>query len=74
MQASPAEEMETVDHRGVLRLQDQRAQVVDVLPTHEYGAAHIRGAIHIPLARILGEALARLTREFPVILYCRDSL
>jgi rhodanese-related sulfurtransferase len=66
--------MQTIDHRGVLRLQDERAQVVDVLPAHEYRAAHIRGAIHLPLARILGEAAARLTRELPAIVYCRDSL
>lgn len=66
--------METVDHRGALRLQDECAQVVDVLPAHEYRAAHIRGAIHLPLARILGDAPARLTREHPAIVYCRDSL
>ena len=66
--------MQTIDHRGVLRLQDERAQVVDVLPAYEYRTAHIHGAIHLPLARILGEASARLTRELPTIVYCRDSL
>jgi rhodanese-related sulfurtransferase len=50
------------------------AQVVDVLPSHEYNAAHIRGALHIPLRRILPDAPASLDRTRPVIVYCRDSL
>jgi rhodanese-related sulfurtransferase len=66
--------MQTVDHRGVLRLQDERAQVVEVLPAHEFRSAHIQGAIHLPLAKILGDAPGRLTRDVPVVVYCRDSL
>lgn len=49
-------------------------QVVDALPTHEYGSAHIRGAIHIPVGRILRDAPALLDRTRPVAVYCRDSL
>ena len=50
------------------------AQIVDVLPSHEYNAAHIRGAIHIPLGHILRDAPITLDRTRPVIVYCRDCL
>ena len=50
------------------------AQVVDVLPSHEYNAAHVRNAIHIPLGDILRDAPAKLDRSRPVVVYCRDSL
>lgn len=50
------------------------AQIVDVLPSHEYDAAHVIGAVHIPLRQLLREAPAKLDRERPVIVYCRDTL
>lgn len=50
------------------------AQIVDVLPSHEYNTAHIRGAIHIPLRRIFSDAPSSLNRERPVVVYCRDTL
>ncbi len=50
------------------------AQIVDVLPSHEYDAAHIRGAIHIPLRNLLRDAPATLDRARPVVVYCRDCL
>ncbi len=50
------------------------AQVVDALPSHEYDAAHIRGAIHIPVGHILRDARKSLDRARPVVVYCRDSL
>jgi len=50
------------------------AQIVDVLPSHEYDAAHVRGAFHIPLRRILRDAPGQLDRERPIIVYCRDTL
>ena len=49
-------------------------QIVNVLPSHEYNAAHISGAIHIPLRHILHHAPAALDRARPVVVYCRDSL
>jgi rhodanese-related sulfurtransferase len=49
-------------------------QIVDALPSHEYNAAHISGAIHIPLGRILRDATASLDPTRPVVVYCRDSL
>ena len=50
------------------------ARIIDVLPSHEYDAAHIRGAIHIPLGRIIRDAPALLDRKRTVVVYCRDSL
>ena len=49
-------------------------QIVDALPSHEYETAHIRGAIHIPVGRILRDAPALLDRTQSVVIYCRDSL
>jgi rhodanese-related sulfurtransferase len=50
------------------------AQIIDALPSHEYNSAHIRGAIHIPVGRILRDAPAALDRARPLVVYCRDSL
>lgn len=50
------------------------AQIVDALPSHEYNAAHIRRAIHIPVGHILRDAPTMLDRARPVVVYCRDSL
>jgi rhodanese-related sulfurtransferase len=63
-----------IQHRELLQMLSSGAQIVDVLPTHEYNAAHIRGAIHIPTGRILRDAPALLDRTRPVVVYCRDSL
>ena len=48
--------------------------VVDVLPGREYERSHIRGAVHLPLARVLADARIRLPREAPIVVYCRDTL
>jgi rhodanese-related sulfurtransferase len=61
-------------HRELLRMFSTGAQVVDALPSHEYRTAHIRGAIHIPVGRILRDAPSSLDRSRPVVVYCRDSL
>jgi rhodanese-related sulfurtransferase len=50
------------------------AQIVDVLPTHEYATTHIRGAIHIPVGRILRDAPTLIDSARPVVVYCRDCL
>jgi len=50
------------------------AQIVDVLPSHEFNSAHISGAIHVPLGHILRDAPKSLDRTRPVVVYCRDSL
>jgi rhodanese-related sulfurtransferase len=63
-----------VDHRELRRLIADGAVVLDVLPRHEYEAAHIPGALHVPLARLWHEAPTRLARARPIVVYCRDSL
>lgn len=44
--------------------------VLDVRPGEEYAAAHIKGAVSIPLAE-LGERLGHLPRNLDIIAYCR---
>jgi rhodanese-related sulfurtransferase len=66
--------MRQVDHREVLAMLSADAQIVDVLPSHEFNSGHIRGAIHIPLPKILTDSSALLDRSRLVVVYCRDSL
>jgi rhodanese-related sulfurtransferase len=63
-----------IRHRELLRTLSSGVQIVDALPTHEYATTHIRGAIHIPVGRILRDAPALLDRTRTVVVYCRDSL
>lgn len=67
--------MREIQHRELAAmLTSGTAQIVDVLPSHEYNTAHIRSAIHIPVGDILRDAPAKLDRNRPVVVYCRDSL
>ncbi len=66
--------MRQVDHREVLAMLSAGAQIVDVLPSHEFNSGHISGAIHIPLRNILTDASASLDRSRRTVVYCRDSL
>jgi len=58
----------------VMRLVEQGAQLVEVLPTKEYREAHLPGAVHIPLRRLDAEAPKKLDPDRTVIVYCWDSL
>jgi rhodanese-related sulfurtransferase len=53
-------------------VQDEGAQLVDVLPREEYEEEHLPGAISIPLKELDRETIARFNRDAPVIVYCRD--
>ena len=66
--------MREVDHREVIAMLSAGTQIVDVLPVQEYKGAHIKGAVHIPLPRILADAPSLLDRSQPTVVYCRDSL
>jgi rhodanese-related sulfurtransferase len=58
---------------GVRRLvQEEGAQLVDVLPREEYEDEHLPGAINIPLKELDREMIARLNRDASVIVYCHD--
>jgi rhodanese-related sulfurtransferase len=56
----------------VQRLLAEGAQLVDVLPSEEYEDEHIPGATSIPL-REIDQAVSRLDRTRPVVVYCFDS-
>ena len=59
-----------IDRTELTRLIEQEAaQVVDVLPEGEYGERHIPGAINIPLRRLTVETAAVLQRGKPVVVY-----
>ncbi|TML83571.1 MAG: rhodanese-like domain-containing protein [Actinobacteria bacterium] len=53
-------------------LQEEQAQLVEVLPRDEYEDEHLPGAINIPLKTLDAETTRRLERERPVIIYCHD--
>jgi rhodanese-related sulfurtransferase len=63
-----------IQHRELLQMLSSGAHIVDVLPLHEYNSTHIRGAVHMPVGRILRDAPTSLDRTRPVVVYCRDSL
>ena len=56
------------------RLVHGGAQVVEVLPAHEYEEEHLPGAINIPLKTLTPESVAPLDPHRAVVVYCWDSL
>ena len=64
-----------IDRAHVLDLvQNQRAQLVEVLPEDEYIEEHLPDAIHLPLKSLDARTAAVLDRSRPVIVYCWDGL
>jgi rhodanese-related sulfurtransferase len=62
-----------IDHDEVRRLIDeQQAQLVEVLPAQEFSEEHIREAINIPLKELDERAGRELDPGRPVIVYCND--
>ncbi len=58
------------DRTELLRLIDEEnAQVIDVLPEREYTESHIPGAISIPVRRLNAETVSVLARDKPVVVY-----
>jgi rhodanese-related sulfurtransferase len=66
--------LRTVEHREVLSAIAAGSQVVDVLPASEYRSAHIKGAIHLPLPKLIHQAQHTLDPKRAVVVYCRDCL
>lgn len=59
-----------VDRSELLRLiEEEDAQIVDVLPEGEYTESHIPGAFSIPLRSLDSEAVSVLSRDKPVVVY-----
>jgi rhodanese-related sulfurtransferase len=53
-------------------VQEEGAQLVEVLPREEYEEEHLPGAINIPLKELNRDTTAQLRRDAPVIVYCHD--
>jgi rhodanese-related sulfurtransferase len=63
-----------VDLDEVRRLLEQDdAQLVEVLPEREYEEEHLPGAISIPLKSLTAQTTANLDRARPIIVYCLDD-
>jgi rhodanese-related sulfurtransferase len=62
-----------IDRHDVRRLVDSGAQLVEVLPSSEYGEDHLPGAVNMPLRRIERQAGELLDRSRPVIVCCWDA-
>jgi len=58
----------------VLELVGSGAQLVEVLPEHEFEEEHLPGAIHLPLRRLDAVTAEVLDRGRPVVVYCWDAL
>ncbi|MGH9030735.1 MAG: rhodanese-like domain-containing protein [Acidimicrobiia bacterium] len=64
----------TVERDRVLELLDDGAQLVEVLPRHEYDEEHLPDAIHLPLKSLNHQSAAVLDRGRPIVVYCWDAL
>jgi rhodanese-related sulfurtransferase len=64
-----------VDRDEARRLIAAGAQLVEVLPKHEYTEEHLPDALHLPLKRLdASHARALLDVSRPVVVYCWDAL
>lgn len=64
-----------MDRQDVFRLvEEELAQLVEVLPSRQYEQAHLPGALHIGLRDLDQQAPERLDADRPVIVYCADEL
>jgi rhodanese-related sulfurtransferase len=61
-----------IDRDQLQDLVKRGAQLVEVLPAHEYAEDHLPGAISIPLRSVNRETAATLDRKRPLIVYCWD--
>ena len=60
----------SIDRTELLRLIDEEnAQIVDVLPQQEFTESHIPGAISLPLRRLTAQTVSVLGRDKPVVVY-----
>jgi Rhodanese-related sulfurtransferase len=66
--------MSPIDFPVLRRLLEASAQLVEVLPAHEYAEMHLPGAINIPLKTLDAVTTAALDPHRPVIVYCWDGL
>ncbi len=68
---SEAPTVEAIDRRTLLaRVRSGDAILIDVRPHEEYVAAHLPGALSIPVEELAGR-LKELSKEHEVVAYCR---
>jgi rhodanese-related sulfurtransferase len=53
-------------------LVEERVQVVEVLPSREYAAEHLPGAVNIPLKGLNEATAEQLNTRDSVVVYCWD--
>ncbi len=58
----------------VQELLSKGAYLLEVLPEYEYREQHLRAAINVPLKKLDAGAVATLSRDRPVVVYCWDSI
>lgn len=64
-----------IDRVELLRLiEEEDAQIVDVLPEREYRESHLPAAVSIPLKQLTAESVSVLSTDRPVVVYCHDGL
>jgi len=63
----------TVHTEELVRLlEDERVQLVEVLPASEYELEHLPGARSVPLTELRAERVRDLDPARPVVAYCFD--
>jgi rhodanese-related sulfurtransferase len=64
-----------IDRSAVKGLvEEENAQLVEVLPRDEHDEEYLPDAIHLPLRRLDGSHATVLDLARPVIVYCSDGL
>ena len=65
-----------IDRHRVRRLiEEEQAQLLEVLPRDEYEGERLPGALHLPLKQLDADAAGRiLDPGRPVVVYCWDEL
>lgn len=64
----------SIGHPRLRELLDAGAQLVEVLPEHEYEDEHLPGALNIPLKRLDADSAAQLDHGRAIVVYCWDGL
>ncbi|MFW6277648.1 MAG: rhodanese-like domain-containing protein [Prolixibacteraceae bacterium] len=55
------------------KLENNDIKLVEVLSEEEYNKAHIKGAVNIPLEKIVTEASDKFDKEDEIVVYCSDK-
>ncbi|MDX1620982.1 MAG: rhodanese-like domain-containing protein [Nitriliruptorales bacterium] len=66
--------MEVIDRHRLEELVQDGAQLVEVLPPHQYEHTHLPDAISLPYKSLDPDTIQVLDRDRPVITYCSGFL